>query len=348
MTSTVNTAKSARTLAARTAAFALFGTLAFASGSAEANKVKVKLGTLAPEGTVWHDVGLRIGQRWAEVDKGIELKIYPGGVVGDEGDMVRKMRIGQLHAALITGVGLGQIHRSAIALQVPMLIESWAELEYIRERVGPTIEKEMDAAGFIVLGWGDAGWVHQFSKVPAKTPDDFRKLKMFVWSGDPEAEKAWRAAKFNVVPLSVTDVLASLQTGMIESFGTTPLYAMTSNWYKTAKHMVKVNWSPLNGGIVITKEQWEKIDAGIRPKLMQIAREEGMNLRSDVQKLNESAIGSMKERGLTVVEADAALTAEWKKAAELAYPSIRGNVVPAPLFDEIQRLSKEFRAQPKK
>lgn len=321
-----------------------------AAPSAEAAKVKLKLGTLAPEGSTWHTTLVRMGQRWFEASgKEVELKIYPGGVAGDEGDMVRKMKIGQLHAATITGIGLGQISRTSFALQVPMMYESQEELYDVRDKIGPKIAADLEKNGFVVLSWGDAGWAHHFSKKPAKTADDFRQLKYFVWNGDPESEAAWRMAKFNVVPLSVTDVQAGLQTGLVEAFGTTPLYALTSTWYQQAKYMVPVNWVFLNGATVVSKKEWDKIDPAVQKKLIEISNEEAAKLNAEVKTLNEKAIGTMKERGLTVAEADAAVVQSWRDAAVMAYPAIRGKVVPAELFDEAQAAAKAFRAaHPKK
>jgi TRAP-type C4-dicarboxylate transport system substrate-binding protein len=335
-------------LALKLAALPIAVGLALAPSSAAARKVKIKLGTLAPEGTAWHNALLRIDQRWQEASGGkVRLKVYPGGVAGDEGDMVRKMRIGQLHAAMVTGIGLGRIHRATIALQVPMLIHSWEELDYIRERIGPKIEKDLESAGFVVLNWGDAGWVHFFSKKPAKTVDEFRRLKLMVWNGDPEAERIWRLSKFNPVPLSSTDVMNALQTGMVEAFGTTPLHALASQWFGLAKQMVRLNWSPLNGATVVSKKQWEKIPAELRPELMKIAREEGDGLKQEVRGLADKAIKAMVERGLKVVEPDQTLVEQWQKVAAAAYPEISGKVVPEAYFNEVQRLAEEFRAKKK-
>jgi TRAP-type transport system periplasmic protein len=316
------------------------------AGVAEAKDVKIKLGTLAPEGSPWHTSMKRMAQRIKEVSGGkVSVTIYPGGVAGDEGDMVRKMRIGQMTAATITNIGLGRISRAAIALQIPMTVESYEELDFVRDRIGPKIAAEMEKEGFVVLNWGDAGWVHFFSKNPARTPDEFRKTKMFVWSGDPEAERAWKAAKFTTVPLSSTDVLPSLQTGLVESFGTAPLYALTAQWFNPAKHMLQLNWTPLNGATVISKKQWDEIEPAIQEKIRVAAAEEGAALRAEVRKLGDSSIKAMVERGLKVHVADAALAAEWRKAAEMAYPEIRGKVVPEPFFDEVLALVKEYRSQ---
>src|SRR5688572_18710251 len=229
----------------------VFAALALLPAEASAKKVKIKLGTLAPEGSPWHNGLLRLSQRWQKISNNqVEIKIYPGGVLGDEGDMVRKMRVGQLHAGTMTGVGLSVISRATYAMQTPMMFRSFEELDYVRTQMAPLIQQELDANGVVVLGWGDAGWVHFFSKPAAKGVDDFRKLKLFVWSGDPAAELAWKAAKFNVVPMSATDVMSGLQTGLIQSFSTTPLYALTSQWYTYAKNMTAVKWTPLNGATV--------------------------------------------------------------------------------------------------
>lgn len=321
----------------------------FAAPSAHAEKdLKIKLGTMAPEGSPWFNSLQRMAQRWKEVSGGkVTVKVYPGGVAGDEGDMVRKIRIGQLHAATVTGVGLGRIHRATYALQLPMAMQSYEELDYVRDRLGPEIAGELEKGGVVVLSWGDAGWVHFFSKTPANTPAELRKLKMFLWSGDPEAEAAWRAAQFNPVPMSATDVMSGLQTGLIEWYGTTALFAMTSQWANQTPNMVKINWAPLNGATVISKSEWDKVDPALKPKLLEIAKEEGDKLKLEIRKLGEDAVATLKDKNMKVYEPTPADVAEWQKVAEAAYPKIRGPVVPEHYFDEVLRLAKEYRAQKK-
>jgi TRAP-type C4-dicarboxylate transport system substrate-binding protein len=225
-----------------------------------------------------------------------------------------------------------------------MLYDSWEQLDYVRDRMAPKLEAEMDKKGMVVIAWGDAGWVHQFSKTPAKSPDDFRKLKMFVWSGDPESEAAWRAARFQPIPLSATDVMNGLQTGMIDCVGTTPLFALTTSWYTQAKYMEKINWAPLNGATIVLKSEWEKIDEKIRPELVKIGREEGAKLNFQIRKMSDDAIKAMTDRGLTVYPADENAVAEWRKAALEGYGEIRGKVTPAEYFDEAKRLAEEYKA----
>lgn len=316
---------------------------------ASAKKVKIKLGTLAPEGSPWHNGLLRITQRWKETSGGkVKVKIYGGGVLGDEGDMVRKMRVGQLHAGTLTGVGLALITRSTYALQTPMMIRSYEELDYVRKNISDMITKELEDAGFVVLGWGDAGWVHFFAKGEASAVDDFQKLRLFVWAGDPGAETAWKAAGFTPVPMSATDVMSGLQTGLIDAFSTTPLYALTSQWFGLAKHMTAVKWAPLNGATVITKKKWEQLaKAGDLEAFERVALEEVAKTNAEVRGLDEKAIKAMTDRGLKIHQPSAAELAAWQKAAEAAYPALRGTVIPEKSFDEVSRLVKEYRAKKK-
>jgi TRAP-type C4-dicarboxylate transport system substrate-binding protein len=327
-------------------AIGFFGALA--PSSALAQRVTVKLGTVAPERSPWYNSVKRIAQRWEEVSDGkVKLKIYAGGVAGDEEDMLRKIKIGQLHAATITGVGLAQVAKSTVALQIPMLMRSYEELDYVRSKLKARIEKDLEEAGFVVLNWGDAGWVHFFSKEPAEVPADFRDMKIMVGAKDATAEAAWKRAGFNPVPIATTDVLQGLQTGLVDAFAAPPIYALSSQWFGLAKHMVPVNWSPLNGATVISKRRWDKIPPDLQKKLMQIAEEEGEKSKEEIRALGEKAVRAMKERGLVVHELTDAERAKWEQAAQEAYPAVRGEVIPADLFDRVRELAAEYRAQNK-
>src|SRR3990170_3921820 len=118
------------------------------------------MATLAPEGSSWYRVLQEMGEEWKKVSGGaVSLRIYPGGVAGDEDAMIRKMRVGQIQAAAITGIGLAYLERSFYALHIPMMYASDEEFDYVRDRYAPVLERKLEEKGFIVLNWGDAGWV---------------------------------------------------------------------------------------------------------------------------------------------------------------------------------------------
>src|ERR1700744_4235540 len=126
--------------------------------------VVIKLGTLAPNGAHWHTLLKEMGQKWEQASGGkVKLRIYPGGVLGNEGDMVKKIRIGQLQAAALTTIGLHDIAAEAQAVDVPMMIESWQTLDFVMDRMGPKLERIVDSKGYVVLGWSEVGFVRFFS-----------------------------------------------------------------------------------------------------------------------------------------------------------------------------------------
>ena len=327
---------------------ALLATVLGASGSgslAAEQGVVIKLGTGAPDGSSWHQILKAMGEKWRQASGGVvTLRIYPGGVLGDEPDVVRKMRVGQIQAAAVTAVGLSDIDAAVAAFQIPMMFRSYEELDYVRERLKPTLEKRLDEKGFVVLNWGDAGWVMFFAKEPFARPDDLKKMKLFVWAGDNHAIDLWKAAGFHPVPLASTDILPGLQTGLINAFDTTPLLAVASQWFGLAPHMLDLKWAPLVGATVMTKKAWEKIPAASRDAILKAAAEAGERLKGEIRAANDEAIEAMKKRGLVVRPASSEVEAEWLKAAEAVYPKIRGTIVPAEMFDEVRRLRDEHRA----
>src|SRR6185436_2868744 len=245
----------------------------------------INLGTLAPEGSLWHQVFQQMGQQWRTATQGrVMLRIYAGGVQGDESDMIKRMRVGQLHAAALTNAGLSQIDLAGSSLQIPMMIQSYEELDYVRDRVGPMLEKRIEAKGFVVLNWGDIGWAQFFTKVPAPRPADMRKLKLFTWAGDPDALELWKTAGFRPVPLAATDILTGLQTGLIDSFDTAPLAALSNQWFGLTKYMLNLKWAPLTGATVVSKAAWDRISEADRKEVLRIARASGDRLRGEIRK----------------------------------------------------------------
>ena len=322
---------------------ALALTLAATAASAQA-PVRIKLGTLAPQGSTWHQLLMSMAQDISKTTNGkVELKIYAGGTQGNEGEMIRKMSIGQLHAASITAIGLHEITPEPQAEDVPFMIDSYEEYDYVHEKIRGKLEDAIARRNYQVLHWGEVGFVYLFSTQPYRTPVDFGKGKVFTWNGDPGAEAAWKAAGFHPVVLSSTDLVPSLTSGMINVVAQSPLYAYTTNLYSRARNMLNMHWGFLTGATVVRKDTWEKIPEDLRQKVLEIAEDYGRKTRDDIRKQNEDAIAQMKKRGLNVVQP--ASIEEWQRAAGEANEVVRGNVVPAGIYDEVKKLRDEYRAQ---
>ena len=308
--------------------------------------IVIKVGTLAPEGTPWYEVIQEVGAKWKKASGGrISFTIFGGGVQGDEADMIRKMRYDQLQMGAFTSVGLETITPEMSALWIPLLFQNYEELDYVRSKLDARLEKALGDKGFVVLNWGDAGWVKYFAKKPIPTLKALQDQTLFTWSGDSKSEEMYKDAGFKVQPLAPTEILTSLQTGMIEAFPAPATAALANQWFGLAKHMLDIKFAPVVGGTIITKKAWDGIDRGLQPTLLKLALETGAKFTPQIRKLETDAIDAMVKRGLKIYPLTPQADQEWRQLADRFYPKIRGSIVPADLFDEVRRLVAEYRAQ---
>ena len=327
---------------ARLAAIAALA--AFSSATVGAQGVVVKMATLVPDGSAWHDILKDMAEEWKQLSGGaVTVRIYAGGVAGDDADIVRKMRLGTLNAGLLSSAGLADIDRSVYALQVPMAYADYEEFDAVLGRMSPTIADALAAKGFMLLDWADGGWVKFFTRNRVATPDDLKKQKLFAWAGDTAAVEIWKAAGFHPVSLPSTEISTALQTGLINALPTTPQAALLLGWFNQARHMTDVNWAVLLGASVISKATWERIPEDVRPALLESARRAGARLRLETRRRAGEDLDAMRARGLEIVPLDAAGIALWQQAAESAYPRVRGDFVPAAAFDQAMALRAEHR-----
>lgn len=309
----------------------------------------IKMSTLAPEGSPWYNILREMGEEWKKASNGaVTLKIYAGGVAGDESDMIRKMRVGQLQAAALTGVGLSDISSEVQAMQMPMMIQSYEELDYIFNKVSKKLETVIESKGFKVLNWGDVGWVRFFSQKKVIYPDDLKNQTMFVWGGDTNVVAAWKDAGFRVVPLAPTDILVSLQTKMINAFSTTALAAVSFQWFALAKEMTDLKWAALIGGTVVDLKTWNSIPEDIRVKLEKIALKKGELLKGKVRDLEGKAIAIMEDNGLKVNPITEDAFNIWKTKAKTAYPRLLTTPELKAMYEEVNKYHEEFLKEKKK
>ncbi len=280
----------------------LLAALLAALAPAASAQVTIKLGTLAPAGSTWHEILKEMGQKWEAASGGqVKLRVYAGGAQGSEGDMVRKMGIGQLQAASISNVGMHDVLPEPQTLSVPMMFGDEPEMECAFAKVRPRIEAAMEKKGFLVLQWSRIGAMSLFCNAPYRTPAEMASAKVFAWEGDPKSVEAWRAAGFRPGVLSSTDIVPSLQTGMIDCVTNVPLYVLTSRLFEKANKMMDLPWGWILGATIVKKDAWEKIAPDTRQKLQAIAVELGEKVDAEVRRLNVDAVAAMKKQGLNVV-----------------------------------------------
>ena len=278
---------------------ALAGLLLLAASTASA--LTVKLGTVAPEGSPWHEALQEMGAEWQKISGGkVKVRIYPGGVAGDEPDLLRKIRIGQLHAAALTKSGLFSLAPDIDLITFPLMLRTDDELNHLIKKVGPEIEAQLEENGFKVLNWSSAGWVYFFSREPVFMPEDLQSQKFFFWGSDTEYLELLKGAGFRPVPLAINDLLPSLQTGLVEAFAAPPIAALSFQWFALTPNMADLRWQPLPGATVISMKTWRKIPAEMKPLLVKAAVAAGVRIRDRIAELNEEALKVMQEHGLKI------------------------------------------------
>jgi TRAP-type C4-dicarboxylate transport system substrate-binding protein len=206
------------------------------------------------------------------------------------------------------------------------------------------MEKKFFDKGFVVLAWGDAGWVRFFSREPAVRPDDFRKMKFFAWGSEVEQQEIMKSLGYTPVPLETADILPSIQTGMINAVPSTPYFALATQVYTTANNMLDLNWAPIVGALIITKKAWEELSPEGQAAVREAGAKAGVQLRAKARQEVDDAVEAMKKRGLTVNKPNAEQLKEWNDLADKLYPKIRGKMVPAETFDEVVGYLKAYRA----
>jgi len=314
--------------------------------TADARQARVKLATLAPKGTSFHLILQEMGQEWQNApDGGVRLTIFTDGTMGGEGDVVRRIGLGQLQAGLLTTSGLTEIDNRVSGLQnIPVAYRSYGEVDYVRERLGPKYAEMLKSKGYVVLGWFDTGWVKVFSKEKIVRPEDMKGGKVFIVPGAPGTMEIARSIGMQPVELEPTDVLVSLQTGLVNVAPAPPIYALAAQFFQPAPYMLDVNWLPLSGAILISQKSWDRLTAGQKEVVQSSAAAACAKLTQRARVEMQESIDAMVKRGLEVQTIKGELLEEWTAFGVGLHPQIRGGVVPEEEFDEIMRLLAAYRA----
>jgi TRAP-type C4-dicarboxylate transport system substrate-binding protein len=311
--------------------------------AATAKTISIKIATLAPSGSPYHEIMKDMAADWRKASNDrVVLKIYPGGVAGGEVDILRKIRIGQLHAGALSISGLSRALPEISVLGTPMIYKTKENLLEVQEVLAPKIEERMEQKGFVVLSWAIAGWVRFF--VPGDQPsiEGLKKVRMHVFAGDDQILEMWKSMGVNAIPLSGTDVLTGLQSGMVNAFFTTPVMAYASQWFAFTPYMIEMPWAPMIGAIVASKRAWKKVPEKLRPKLKAIAKEKSHRLDLEMQRLETQAISEMQKRGLTLIKPNTQQLEQWQSLTKTAYPEFKNkNRIPDEWFETALAITKK-------
>ena len=321
------------------AAFSLSGT-----GGASAKTTTIKIALITPEGSTWtntlHKMADEVTKRTAgEVD----FKIYPGGVSGDELDVLRKMRANRIHASGFSGVGLGVILPSIRILEAPLLFRNYAETDWVKEKLYDRFAEEFLKKGYILLGFAEAGFVYFFSKIDLSQNDALKNVKMWAWKGDPVAETFLGTFGVKTYPLHLTDVNTGLETGMIDSFYSPPLAAIAFQWYSRIQFMLDYPMVNSTGALLLKKNIFDRLSEKNQDIFKEVAGKYCKELIRLTRRDNADAVEVLKETGIEIVNPSKEQIATFEKNAQKTYEKSIPDLYSRELFNKVQAIITDYR-----
>ncbi len=310
-------------------------------------KTVIKIATLSPKGSGMANILDELKTEiMTQTNNEVGLKIYYGGIQGDAKDVLRKIRFRQLQGATLASYGLGQIAQECRVTSLPYVFKNNGEVDYVRSNLESYMNKAFEDKGFIILGWYDIGFVYSFSKVPITSIEIAREQKFWAPEGDPLAMAVYRdVLGITPVSLSITDVLTSLSTRLIDAASAPPIAAVAFRWYTKFKYMTEYPSTSVLGGFVVTKDIWNKISPESQKKIKTLSRKYFLEATNNFRESNEKSIKLLKKSGISIVRVK---NAEGYKSfiedtAEKTKEALVGKLFSRELLDRTMSLLEDYR-----
>jgi TRAP-type C4-dicarboxylate transport system substrate-binding protein len=307
-------------------------------------KITIKLASLVPENTPWGAAINRMSAEWARATNGeVELVVYHNGVAGSESDVLRKLNLNQIQAAVFTSIGLNSVTPEIMTLSYPLLIHNDAELEAVLQKLRPELDARIERNGFTTLAWARAGWVKIFSKSPVFTPADLRRQKLGTNPDELEMLQAFKAMGFQMVPVNMNDVLVSLNGGMIDAVYQSPISVAGYQLFGVAKNMSTINLAPFMGGIIMNRTAWRRIPDRHKDRLMAICKQIETEIDGSIAKLEADAVTTMSRYGLTIHQPSPAQEQDWYQDMAKYENALVGPIFNKEIYQKITEILQEYR-----
>ena len=314
--------------------------------SANVGAARLKIATLAPAGTTWmKEMKAGAEQIKQRTEGRVKLKFYPGGVMGNDKSVHRKIKIGQLQGGAFTPGGLAQVNPSIQALGLPMMFDTYAEVDYVRAKMDPIMRQQMEDSGFVILGISDGGFVRILSKKPMQDLESIRASKVWIPEGDEVGQVVFRALGITPVALPISDIFTGLQTGLIETVAVNPTGAIAFQWHTSASYMTEIPISYLIGVLAVQKKAFDKLSVEDQA----VVREEVGKVFKRLDELNRkddlAAMEALKKHGITFVSPNPGEAERWRSIADGAIDEMaESGTISAEIVSQAREYLQSFRS----
>ncbi len=278
----------------------------------QATALTLKIATISPDGTSWMKA-LRQGaaEIKARTAGRVKIRFYPGGIMGSDRNVLRKIRIGQLHGGALTGGGLQQIYIDSQIYSLPFTFRSLQEVDYVRERMDPLIIKGLYERGYVSFGLAEGGFAYLMSNQPIRANGDLKGHKVWVPEGDTMSQMAFSSAHVSPVPLPLPDVLTGLQTGLIDTIGSSPVGAIALQWHTRVKYVTDTPLIYLYGILIVKRQVFERLGATDQAVVREVMSAVFRRLNRLNREENAQARQALMDEGVEFVRPTRAAQQDW-------------------------------------
>ena len=306
--------------------------------------VIIKLATLAPEGSSWTKSFNALNKEVMEkTNNQVQFKVYGGGVLGDEVDMLRKMKIGQIQAAVLSSGTLALLYKEFDVLQIPFLFQKYGEVDFILKKMDSFFRKGLEDNGYILLGWSEGGFVYLMSTGPVASVADLKKAKVWTWGGSPMAKAIFDEAGVTAIPLSIPDVLVGLQTGLVDVVYAPPAVAISLQWFTKVRYLTDVPLNYVTGAVVMNRDVFKRLPPNVQNILLESSQRLLDQSKVVTRNENQDAIKVMTKQGVKIVTPPKENVDELKRLSNEAMRRLSGQTFSAKTRDEVVTQVENYR-----
>jgi len=308
----------------------------------------IKMGTLAPEGSSWmktfNTLNTEVMKR---TENRVQFRVYPGGVLGDEMDMLRKLKIGQIQGVALTSAGLSTLFKEMDVLQIPFLFQTHEEVDSVLKKMDSFFRKGFEDNGYVLLGWSEAGFVYLMSTLPISSVSDLKKARVWIWEESPMSKAIFDEARVKAIPLTVPDVLVGLQTGLVDVVYAPPTGAISLQWFTKVKYLTDVPLVYLAGGVVVRKDIFKQIPQASQNFILESYQRHLDQLKIITRNENRDAVKVMVKNGVKIITPSKDQIDEYKRLSNKAMGHISGQTFSKKVLEEVTSALESYRRRGK-
>ncbi|MCY7295153.1 TRAP transporter substrate-binding protein [Alteromonas sp. a30] len=301
-----------------------------------AQAVTLKIATLSPEGSSWMQKFRESAKEIkARTDSRVKIKYYPGGVMGDDAAVLKKIRIRQLHGGAMTGGSLARFYKDSQVYSMPLKFDSLAQVEHVRSVIDPIIVEGFEEGGFVTFGLAGGGFAYLMSKEPITNPEQMKQHKVWTPSTDEVSNASFEAFDISPIPLPIGDVLAGLQTDLIDTIATSPVAAINLQWHTQLKYVTEVPIIYIYAVLAVDKKAFKKIKAADQKVVREVMTKVFTQLDAETRNDNQKALAALEKQGIEILKPSASDLAMWQEKAQLAEANLMKSAALSPSMIEL-------------